>query len=72
VQLTAAKIEPPHCKFFFRYPWHLYEEVSENLRFAFYDVVALDACLRAEIQAPLNLRGMFEIEFLALGKECGE
>jgi hypothetical protein len=46
--------------------------VSENLRFAFYDVVALDACLRAEIQAPLNLRGMFKIEFLALGKECAE
>ncbi|KAH8974606.1 hypothetical protein BDL97_01G110300 [Sphagnum fallax] len=70
--LTAAKFEPPHGKFFFRYPWHIYEEVSENLRFAFYDVVALDACLRAEIQAPLNLRGMFETEFLALGKECGD
>jgi hypothetical protein len=72
LQLKAAKFEPPHGKFFFRYPWHIYDDVSENLRFAFYDVVALDACLRAEIQAPLNLRGMFRMEFLALGKECAE
>ncbi|CAK9215831.1 unnamed protein product [Sphagnum troendelagicum] len=70
--LNAAKFEPPHGKFFFRYPWHIYDDVSENLRYAFYDVVALDACLRAEIQAPLNLRGIFRMEFLALGKECAE
>lgn len=50
----------------------MYEDVAENLRFTFYDVVALDSCLRAEIQAPLNLRSMFEPELLALGKECAE
>ncbi|CAK9234206.1 unnamed protein product [Sphagnum troendelagicum] len=70
--LVAAKSEPPHGKFFFRYPWHMYEEVTESLRFSMYDVVALDSCLRAEIQAPLNLRALFRMQFLALGKECAD
>lgn len=70
--LKAARFEPPHGKFFVGYPWHLYRDVAENLRFAYYDVVALDSCLRAEIQAPLHLRSMFETEFMALGKECAE
>jgi hypothetical protein len=72
VQLTAAKFEPPHGKFFLRYPWYLYNDVTHNLRVTLYDVVALDSCLRAEIQAPLHLRYMFQTEFMALGKECAE
>lgn len=72
MQLKAARFEPPHGKFFLGYPWRLYRDVAENLRFAYHDVVALDSCLRAEIQAPLHLRAMFRTEFMALGKECAE
>lgn len=69
VQLAAARCEPPHGKFFLGYPWYLYKDLGENLRFAYYDIVALDNSLRAEIQAPMHLRTMFQMELLALGKE---
>ena len=71
-QLGAARFEPPHGKFFMGYPWYLYGDLTENLRFAYYDIVALDNSLRAEIQSPMHLRTMFQTELLALGKECAE
>ncbi|KAG0628598.1 hypothetical protein M758_1G038400 [Ceratodon purpureus] len=70
--LGAARFEPPHGKFFMGYPWYLYGDLTENLRFAYYDIVALDNSLRAEIQSPMHLRTMFQTELLALGKECAE
>jgi len=37
-------------------PWHLYEELLDALRYLVYDIIALDSCVRAEIQAPAYLR----------------
>jgi hypothetical protein len=70
--LKAVPFEPCHGKFFFGYPWDMYEDLADNLRYLLYDVVALDSCLRAEIQAPLHLRHIFEDEFQCIGKECAQ
>ncbi|KAL2612018.1 hypothetical protein R1flu_023710 [Riccia fluitans] len=70
--LKAVPFEPCHGRFFYQYPWHLYTDVTDNLRYTLYDVIALDSCLRAEIQAPGELRKICKDEFEGIGKECAE
>ncbi|CAM6104511.1 unnamed protein product [Calypogeia fissa] len=70
--MKAVPFEPCHGKFFYGYPWDMYEDITDNLRYTLYDVVALDSCLRAEIQAPLHLRHIFEDEIRCIGKECAQ
>jgi hypothetical protein len=57
--LSAVHWEPCHGPFFRGYPWHLYDDITDYLRYTLYDVIALDSCLRANIQAPKNLRELF-------------
>eukprot|EP00897_Mesotaenium_endlicherianum_P001301 jgi/Mesen1/1199/ME000128S00182 len=68
--LAAVPFEPCHGKFFYGYPWHLYDDITDNLRYAVYDIIALDTCLRAEIQAPVRLRLMLTTEMGIIGREC--
>ena len=51
--------EPAHGKFFKNYPWEMYDDITDYLRYTLYDVIALDLCLRANIQAPKELRDIF-------------
>uniref|UniRef100_A0A7I4E3F8 Aluminum-activated malate transporter n=1 Tax=Physcomitrium patens TaxID=3218 RepID=A0A7I4E3F8_PHYPA len=57
--LSAVHWEPSHGKFFMGYPWHMYDDITDYLRYTLYDVIALDLCLRANIQAPKELRELF-------------
>lgn len=59
MQLSAVHWEPSHGRFFMGYPWHLYDDITDYLRYTLYDVIALDLCLRANIQAPKRLRDIF-------------
>jgi hypothetical protein len=61
--------EPRHGKFTGRYPWALYGDITDNLRYTVYTIIALDSCLRAEIQAPRVLRDIFAQEMGSVGKE---
>lgn len=72
MQIAAVAWEPPHGKFFKGYPWHLYQELLDALRYLVYDIIALDSCVRAEIQAPGYLRAMVEEELKAIGRQCAE
>ncbi|GAQ81186.1 Aluminium activated malate transporter family protein [Klebsormidium nitens] len=63
--------EPRHGKFTGRYPWELYGDVTDNLRYTVYVIISLDSCLRAEIQAPKLLRDIFAQEMTMVGKEIG-
>ncbi|KAH7298626.1 hypothetical protein KP509_25G051800 [Ceratopteris richardii] len=55
--------EPPHGRFKgFKYPWHNYVKVGAILRHCTYSIVALHGCLRSAIQAPLDVRLLFEKE----------
>ncbi|KAH7443286.1 hypothetical protein KP509_02G028600 [Ceratopteris richardii] len=55
--------EPPHGRFkMFKYPWHNYVKVGAVLRHCTYSVVALHGCLRSAIQAPQDVRLLFEKE----------
>jgi len=58
-------------KFFQGYPWHLYDDIADYLRYTLYDVIALDLCLRANIQAPKHLRDIFAQEMATIATECG-
>jgi hypothetical protein len=58
-QLSAVNWEPSHGKFFKHYPWEMYDDITDYLRYTLYDVIALDLCLRANIQAPKSLRDIF-------------
>jgi hypothetical protein len=51
--------EPCHGPFFVGYPWYRYDDITDYLRYTLYDVIALDSCLRANIQAPKHLRELF-------------
>jgi hypothetical protein len=68
--LSAVLWEPPHGKFFIGYPWHLYDDIADYLRYTLYDVIALDLCLRANIQAPKQLRDIFSQEMRTIATEC--
>eukprot|EP00850_Spirogloea_muscicola_P018733 SM000175S03280 [mRNA] locus=s175:14809:19035:- [translate_table: standard] len=70
--LAAVRWEPCHGKFFPGYPWHLYDDVHDNLRYVLYDVIALDGCLRAEIQAPKCLRDLFAQDMMTISNECAK
>eukprot|EP00850_Spirogloea_muscicola_P003898 SM000016S01886 [mRNA] locus=s16:393198:396846:+ [translate_table: standard] len=70
--LAAVRWEPCHGKFFPGYPWHLYDDVHDNLRYVLYDVIALDGCLRAEIQAPKFLRDLFAQDMMTISNECAK
>lgn len=50
----------------------MYTDVADNLRYTLYDVIALDSCLRAEIQAPDDLRSFCKEEITNIGKACAE
>jgi len=69
--LSAVLWEPSHGKFFKNYPWDLYDDITDYLRYTLYDVIALDLCLRANIQAPKDLREIFAPEMLTIANECG-
>ncbi|GAQ85239.1 Aluminium activated malate transporter family protein [Klebsormidium nitens] len=64
--------EPCHGRFFRGYPWGLYGDITDNLRYTVYTIIALDGCLRAEIQAPQVLRDIFANEMRELGQEVGK
>jgi hypothetical protein len=61
--------EPCHGKFFRGYPWAIYGDITDNLRYTVYSIIALDNCLRAEIQAPQILRDVFANEIREVGLE---
>ena len=69
-QLNTVPFEPPHGAFFRGYPWSRYEDISDSLRYAVYDIIGLDGCLRAEIQAPPHLRHLFKDEMACIGTQC--
>lgn len=70
-QMGVISWEPRHGKFTGRYPWELYGDVTDNLRYTVYVIISLDSCLRAEIQAPKVLRDIFAQEMSMVGKEVG-
>ncbi|KAG6558074.1 hypothetical protein Mapa_000254 [Marchantia paleacea] len=70
--LGAVLWEPCHGAFFNGYPWHLYDDITDYLRYTLYDVIALDSCLRASIQAPKNLRDLFTQEMKEIAEECSK
>ncbi|KAL3689257.1 hypothetical protein R1sor_015566 [Riccia sorocarpa] len=70
--LGAVTWEPCHGAFFNGYPWHLYDDITDYLRYTLYDVIALDSCLRASIQAPKDLRDLFSEEMKQMAAECSK
>lgn len=65
-----ASWEPPHGRFkMIKYPWHLYVKVGAVLRHCAYSVVALHGCLRSAIQAPIEVRKLFENELREVSME---
>jgi hypothetical protein len=62
--------EPCHGPFFVGYPWYRYDDITDYLRYTLYDVIALDSCLRANIQAPKHLRELFAKDMDTIAKEC--
>lgn len=70
---TFASWEPPHGQFRrFKYPWKNYVKVGAILRHCTYSVVALHACLRSAIQAPIQVRCLLKDELLGLSQECAQ
>eukprot|EP00250_Pteridium_aquilinum_P011412 c20049_g1_i1 orf=1-1491(-) len=70
---TFASWEPPHGQFrSFKYPWNKYVKVGAILRHCTYAVVALHACLRSAIQAPLSVRALLKDELHELSQECAQ
>ncbi|MED6203560.1 hypothetical protein PIB30_000647 [Stylosanthes scabra] len=70
---NSAKWEPPHGRFLrFVYPWSQYLKVAAVLRHCAYEVMALDTILHSEIQAPYNLRIVFESEIKEVSNEVAE
>lgn len=53
LQANFARWEPPHGRFFFRYPWKLYVKVGSMTRYCAYCVEALNGLLNSEIQVML-------------------
>lgn len=62
--------EPPHGHFHFKYPWELYKDVSRICRHCMYTVVAMDGCLRSEIQCPVHLRQLLALPMTRLAGEA--
>ncbi|KAM0024167.1 putative aluminum-activated malate transporter [Helianthus debilis subsp. tardiflorus] len=69
----SAKWEPPHGKFRHAfYPWSEYVKVGTVLRYCAYEVMALHGVLHSQIQAPYNLRFIFESEILEATSKAAE
>ncbi|XP_002992826.2 aluminum-activated malate transporter 9 [Selaginella moellendorffii] len=65
--------EPPHGKFLkCGYPWPHYVKVGAALRHCAYASMALHGCVRAEVQAPYELRQVFGTEILKVTKSATE
>lgn len=65
-----ASWEPPHGRFkMMKYPWHLYVKIGAVLRHCAYSVVALHGCLHSAIQAPVEVRKIFENELREVSVE---
>ncbi|KAG0594450.1 hypothetical protein M758_UG078400 [Ceratodon purpureus] len=62
--------EPPHGQFGFKYPWDLYKDISRVCRHCMYSIVAMDACLRSEIQCPVHLRELLARPMTRLAEEA--
>lgn len=62
--------EPPHGRFFFRYPWNLYEKVGNMTRHCAYCVKALHEFSKSEIQAPFEVRENLKTSFIDMGREA--
>ncbi|XP_077251259.1 aluminum-activated malate transporter 9-like [Tasmannia lanceolata] len=70
---NSAKWEPPHGRFrHFFYPWMEYVKVGAVLRHCAYEVMALHGVLHSEIQAPYNLRTVFQSEILDASTQAAE
>lgn len=70
VQMVAVKWEPSHGKFCNDYPWDLYPTLLAMLLQVLYDLISLDSALRAEIQAPLEIRLLFAEDMEIVAREC--
>ncbi|CAH1451516.1 unnamed protein product [Lactuca virosa] len=69
----SAKWEPPHGRFqHLFYPWSEYVKVGAILRYCAYEVMALHGVLHSEIQAPYNLRSIFETEISEATNKAAE
>lgn len=70
MQHDMVIFEPPHGNFHFKYPWDLYKDVSQICRHCMYAVVAMDGCLRSEIQCPVHLRQLLALPMTRLAEEA--
>ncbi|KAJ7527142.1 hypothetical protein O6H91_16G039000 [Diphasiastrum complanatum] len=59
--------EPPHGRFGWRHPWRKYVQIGIALRHCAYSVLALHCCLRSDIQAPKELRAIFQKDISCVG-----
>lgn len=62
--------EPPHGHFGFKHPWDLYKDISRVCRHCMYSIVAMDDCLRSEIQCPVYLRQLLARPMTRLTEEA--
>uniref|UniRef100_A0A7I4DUK1 Uncharacterized protein n=1 Tax=Physcomitrium patens TaxID=3218 RepID=A0A7I4DUK1_PHYPA len=62
--------EPPHGLFRLKYPWGLYKDISQYCRHCMYAVVAMDGCLRSEIQCPVHVRQLLARPMIRLVEEA--
>lgn len=70
MQHDVVIYEPPHGRFGCNYPWDLYKDVSRICRHCMYTVVAMDGCLRSEIQCPVHLRQLLAAPMTRLVAEA--
>lgn len=66
LQVNFASWEPPHGRFFFRYPWNLYQKVGSMTRHYAYCVDALDELLKSEIQVLVENSDIIPLHFRRL------
>lgn len=62
--------EPAHGRLSRRHPWKLYGELADALKSLAYDVIALEGCISAKIQAPAYLRAAVRGELESIGNNC--
>jgi hypothetical protein len=70
MQHDMAIWEPPHGHFGFKHPWDLYKDISRVCRHCMYSIVAMDDCLRSEIQCPVYLRQLLARPMTRLTEEA--
>ncbi|KAG6542530.1 hypothetical protein Mapa_016001 [Marchantia paleacea] len=68
--VTAVQWEPIHGKFYSGYPWNMYPKLLEVLLHVMYDLLAMDSCLRGEIQAQVHVRQLFAEDMEEVAREC--